>query len=30
MCQSLEQMGWNLGDWYEVDEEKLGVGMAGG
>jgi len=22
-CQSLEQVSSNLGDWYEVDEEKL-------
>ena len=24
-CQSSEQTSWNLGDWYQVDEEKLGV-----
>jgi len=24
-CQSLEQASWNLGDWYAVDEERLGV-----
>ena len=21
-----EQVAWNLGDWYEVGQEKLGVG----
>ena len=25
LIQSLEQVGWNVGDWYDVDAEKPGV-----